>query len=79
MSNESEHNAFIRWKHTKIGRLSWAIITGIIAYVFTSLAIDSGTLWQWALAILFTGDALYNLLQLLRKFTNHDSNHPKQA
>jgi hypothetical protein len=79
-SEQNEHNAFVRWKHTKIGRLTWAIVTAVIAYIFASLAIDSGSLWQWAVAILFAIDALYNLVQLLRKLIHHDnSNHSDQA
>lgn len=74
MSNEKgEHNAFVRWKHTKIGRLTWTILAGAIAYVFGSMAIDSGSLMQWGLAILFLGDALYNLGQLIRKLVSRDN------
>ncbi|CAN5383746.1 hypothetical protein BH09PAT4_BH09PAT4_08010 [soil metagenome] len=79
MSNEQgEHNAFVRWKHTKIGRVTWAILAGGIAYVFGSMAIDSGSFLQWGLTVLFLADALYNLGQLIRKFVGRD-NHPNQA
>jgi hypothetical protein len=79
VSNEKgEHNAFVRWKHTKIGRLAWAVLAGIIAYAFASLAIDSGSLWQWGLAVLFLGDALYNFGQLIRKLVGRDG-HTNQA
>lgn len=79
-SEQNQHNAFIRWKHTRTGRLVWAILTAGIAYIVGSLAIDSGALWQWAVAILFAVDALYNLIQLARKFIQNDShNHPDQA
>lgn len=72
MSSEShEHNAFIRWKHTRIGRICWASLAAIIAYVFGSLAIDSGQLWQWGLTVLFLGDALYNIVQLIRMVLGH--------
>jgi hypothetical protein len=74
-SEQIQHNAFIRWKHTKLGRLSWAIVTAAIAYGVVSLAIDSGALWQWAVAVLFTGDSLYNLVQLARKFIKHDNDY----
>jgi hypothetical protein len=79
-SEHSKHTAFVRWKHTKLGRLVWVIITAVIAYVFASLALDSGALWQWGVAILFAIDALYNLVQLARKFIHHDiPNHTDQA
>lgn len=74
MSEARQDNAFVRWKHTKLGRLCWAIVTAAIAYGVASLAIDSGALWQWAVAILFTGDSIYNLVQLARKFIQHDNN-----
>jgi hypothetical protein len=79
-SEQKKHNAFVQWKHTKLGRLFWAIVTAVIAYVFASLALDSGALWQWGVAVLFTIDALYNLIQLARKFIHHDNaNHTDQA
>ena len=79
-SEQSQHNAFIRWKHTKTGRLAWTVLTAVIAYIVASLAINSGDLWQWAIAILFTVDSLYNLIQFARKFIHHDNhNHPSQA
>jgi len=79
-SEQNQHNAFVRWKHTKIGRLTWAIVTAVIAYMFVSLALDSGALWQWAVAALFIVDALYNIVQLFRKFTHHENHtHQDQA
>jgi uncharacterized ion transporter superfamily protein YfcC len=79
-SEQREHNAFVRWKHTTLGRVTWAIFTAVIAYAVASLAIDSGALWQWAVAILFTLDALYNLVQLARKLIQHDNHsNPDQA
>ena len=74
--SEHEHTAFIRWRHTRIGRICWAVLAGIIAYVFASLAVDSGTLWQWALAVVFIVDALYNLGQFIRTVIhgNHHTN-----
>lgn len=73
-SEQHEHNAFIRWKHTPTGRLVWTVLTGIIAYVFVSLAIDSGQLWQWGVAVLFTIDALYNFAQFVRKLITNGTN-----
>jgi len=79
-SEQNKHNAFVRWKHTALGRFIWAVVTAVIAYVFASLALDSGALWQWGVAVLFIGDTLYNLVQLFRKFIHHDhTNHTDQA
>lgn len=74
-SEQHEHNAFIRWKHTKTGRFTWTVLTGVIAYVFASLAIDSGQLWQWGVAVLFTIDALYNAAQFVRKLINSNADN----
>lgn len=79
-SEQNQHNVFIQWKHTKIGRLVWAIVTAAIAYTVGSLAVDSGAFWQWAVAVLFAIDAIYNLVQFARKFIHHDNaNHSDQA
>lgn len=80
MSNQPrQHNAFVRWKHTTPGRLCWALLAAAIAYVFATLAIDSGALWQWGLAIIFVIDALYNLVQLIRNIVGHGSHRPDAA
>lgn len=67
-----KHSPFIRWRHTRVGRLCWMVLAGAIAYAFASLAIDSGALWQWVLAIGFAIDAIYNLVQLVRSLINHE-------
>lgn len=65
-NNENEQpNAFIRWKHTWAGRLVWMVLDLAIAYIFASLAIDSGVLWQWGLAIFFIGDGIYNFIRFV--------------
>lgn len=66
----TEHNAFVRWKHTTFGRLTWAILAGAIAFVFTSLAINSGALWQYGVAVLFLFDCIYNLVRFVGKLIN---------
>jgi hypothetical protein len=62
---QPEHNWFIRWKHTWSGRIAWTVLDFAIAYVFASLAIDSGTLWQWGVAIFFAIDGAYNLCRFI--------------
>jgi hypothetical protein len=57
----------MRWKHTWSGRLAWTVLDLAIAYIFASFAIDSGTLWQWGLAVLFGLDGLYNLVRFIGK------------
>jgi hypothetical protein len=69
-SERSEHNWFIRWKHTWSGRLVWTVLGLAIAYVFASLAIDSGVLWQWGVAIFFAIDGMYNFIRLIGKLVH---------
>lgn len=76
MSETGQQNRFIQWRHTAIGRICWAILTGVIAYLFITLAIDSGELWQWAIAALFTIDCLYNFVQLTRKLVHGRQKRP---
>jgi hypothetical protein len=65
-----EHNGFVRWKHTWIGRAVWTIVDLVIAYIFASLAVDSGSLWQWGLVVLFLIDGLYNVARLIGLLIN---------
>lgn len=65
--SSTQHNAFIRWRHTAAGRLCWAVLAGVITYVFASFAINSGSLLQWFVAVVFLVDCIYNLVQLARK------------
>jgi hypothetical protein len=62
-----KHNWFIRWKHTAVGRLCWLVLDIVIVYIFGSMAVDSGRLLEWGVAILFAIDAVYNLVRLIGK------------
>jgi hypothetical protein len=67
-----EQNVFMRWKHTWSGRLAWLVLDLAIAYAFGSLAVNSGAIWQYAITVLFLIDAIYNLVQFIRKvFSGH--------
>lgn len=68
---EPEHSAFVRWKHSWFGRLVWTVLDIAIVLSFATLAIDSGALWQWGITVLFTIDAVYNFVQLLRILIHH--------
>ena len=65
-SQPSETNAFLRWKHSWIGRLVWTMLDVLIVLSFAMLATDSGALWQWGVAVLFAIDVLYQLTQLIK-------------
>ncbi len=44
---------FLQWKQTKAGLLVSGTVELVLAYVLASLAIDSGSYWQYGLAIIF--------------------------
>jgi hypothetical protein len=60
-----------RWHKTKLGNLFFALFELTVAYLFASLAIDSGSLWQYAVAILLFIGAIQNLVKAIR-FSKHE-------
>jgi hypothetical protein len=65
-----KHNAFVRWRYTWHGRLLWALVDLVIAIIFGSLAVNSGTLWQWGVAILFLLNGVYNFVRFVGKVSH---------
>lgn len=74
LEKHHKQSAFIRWKYTWYGRLTWTLVDLAIAYAFFSLAIDSGALWQWGIAILFLINGLYNLIRFIGRVIHGSSN-----
>lgn len=55
-----------KFHKTKAAYAVFALVELALSYLFASLAVDSGNLWQWALAIvLFVGFA-QNFVKLIR-------------
>lgn len=48
---------------TKKGRLTFGIIELLAAYLFISLAIDSGSIWQYVAAVILIIGAINNLIR----------------
>lgn len=71
-------NAFVRWKYTWHGRLVWALVDLVITYIFGSLAINSGSLWQWGVAILFLINGIYNLVRFIGRVIHGKQNSNNQ-
>lgn len=61
-----------KWHKTRLGHLVFGLVELGLAYLFASLAIDSGSLWQWALAIIFAVGFLNNSIRLIRKLVGLD-------
>ena len=53
------------WHKTRLGHLVFGLVELGLAYLFASLAIDSGSLWHWALAIIFAVGFLQNLVRMV--------------
>lgn len=58
--------ALDKWHKTRVGHLVFGLVELGLAYLFASLAINSGNLWQWALAIIFVVGFFQNLVRLIR-------------
>lgn len=64
-----------KWHKTKPGHTLFGLIELGLAYLFASLAIDSGQLWQYAVAILLLFGGIRNLV---RVFTADKNEHHRK-
>lgn len=55
------------WHETKQGLALFAVVEAALAYVFVSLAIDSGSLLEWTLAIVLIIGVMQNIVRLVIK------------
>ncbi len=53
-----------KFHKTKKGRITFGLAELLAAYLLVSLAIDSGSIWQYVLAIIFTIGAINNLMRV---------------
>jgi hypothetical protein len=58
--------AIDNWHKTKLGYLSFGLGELLLAYLFVSLAINSGSLWQYALSIILFVGAIQNFVRIFR-------------
>ena len=65
-----------RFHKTRKGRLSFGFIELAVAYVFVSLAIDSGSVWEYLAAIVLAVGAVNNLI---RAFTGGVGSNGKKS
>jgi hypothetical protein len=59
---------FEKWHQTREGLLSFTLIEAGLAYAFASLAINSGSLWQWLLAIMLAIGSIQNFVKFMISF-----------
>lgn len=60
-----------RWHKTKTGLLVFGVVELGAAYLFFSLAVNSGSLWQWTLSAVLLLGCLRNFF-LAGKPSTHD-------
>ena len=55
-----------KFHKTRLGYLVFGLVELGLAYLFASLAINSGDWWEYALTIIFLFGFLQNLVQVIR-------------
>jgi hypothetical protein len=53
-----------KWHKTRQGHLVFGLVELVVAYGFASWAIDTGSLWQYALAIILAFGGIRNLVYI---------------
>jgi hypothetical protein len=61
-----------RFHKTKKGHLTFGLAELLLVYLFASLAIDSGQLWQYAVTILLFIGAIQNFVMIFRTSDKHE-------
>jgi hypothetical protein len=56
--------AIDRWHKTKVGHLTFGLAELLFAYLFISLAIDSGSLFEYLVAIILFAGAIQNFVRI---------------
>lgn len=62
-----QQNAFFAWQESKPGLVIVAVLDYFIAYLFVSLAIATGSLLQWFIAIVFLVLAVVATVKFVKK------------
>lgn len=57
------NNSFLAWKQSRNGLLISGVIELVLAYIFVSLAIDSGSYWHYLLTFIFLVGAIHNFVK----------------
>lgn len=72
--SKPKQSAVVRLRYTWQGRLTWAVLDLVIAYIFGSMAVNSGSLWQWGIAVLFLINGAYNIVRCIGRLQRGNSN-----
>jgi len=63
-------NRLDKFHHTRTGYLVFGLVELGLAYWLLSLAVDSGSIWEWALGIILFVGVLQNIVKLLGSFVH---------
>lgn len=55
------------WQESKVGLAVISVLDLFISYIFASLAVDTGSLLQYAIAVVFMALAVGHFVKLIRK------------
>jgi hypothetical protein len=56
--------AIDKWHRTRTGHIVFGLAEFVLAYIFASLAIDSGSLWQYAAAVILLVGGIQNTVKI---------------
>lgn len=59
-------NNFLEWKQTRKGLLISGLAEAVLAYVFASLAISSGSGWHYLLAFIFLTGTIISFVKAIK-------------
>lgn len=65
----SKPNGLFAWQESKAGLLVIGLLDLFIAYIFASLAIDRGSMLNYAIAAVFMALAVGHLIKFARKLS----------
>lgn len=71
-TNKPKTNALFAWQETKMGLGVIAFLDFFLAYIFVSLAIDTGSLIQYFIALVFFALAVGHAVKLFKKVRKRD-------
>ena len=57
---------YVSWRNSKLGGLIITAVYLLIAYIFASLALDSGSMWQYLLAFVSLSSALQSIYTVFK-------------
>jgi hypothetical protein len=62
--------AIDNWHKTKLGHLTFGIAELLLAYLFVSLSINSGSLFEYAITLILFVGAIQNFVRIIRSPKN---------